>query len=59
MSTSYLALVHLNRNAAVSVAGGDNNAILTHRSEIKADLQPCIYYKLFRCKKRTAISLVS
>jgi len=54
--TTYLSIVHLNSNAAVRVAGRDNNAVLPNGSEVEADLKLRVYHKLLRCKQQSLSS---
>jgi len=57
--TSHLSFVHLNSNATVRVAGSDDDAILLHCSEVKADLQLRTDHKLLSCTQQLNQSLVA
>jgi len=55
----YLSIVHLNSNAAVRVAGSQNDAVELNGSEVKTDLKLRAYHKLLRCNGHTNSNLSS
>ena len=50
--TAYLSFIHFDSNAAVCVAGSDDNAVPLHCSEVKANLQLCTDHKISSCSTR-------
>jgi len=57
--TSYLSFIHFNSNATVRVAGRDDDTILLHCSEVKADLQLRTDHKLLSCTQQLNQSVVA